>query len=79
MHPLSPITRIEFFGGPEDGRVLDADLFFQLAGGEAAEMDRLAMLAQDESEPGSVFRVVGTYVAGEKKGKTLRYCWEAVM
>lgn len=79
MQPLSSITRIEFFGGPEDGRVLEADLFFQLAGGETAEMERLAMLARDESAPGSVFHVVGTYVASEKRGKTLLYRWEAVV
>jgi hypothetical protein len=73
------ITRIEFFGGPEDGRVLDADLFYQLAGGESADFDRIAMLARDESLPGDVYHVIGTYVASEMKGKTLLYLWVAIV
>jgi hypothetical protein len=78
MPPIS-ITRIEFFGGPEDGRVLDADLFFQLAGGESADFDRLAMLARDEYQAGDVYHVIGTYMASEMKGKTLLYRWIAVV
>ena len=59
MQPIS-VTRIEFFGGPEDGRVLDADLFLQLAGGESADFDRIAMLARDSNKPGDVYRMIGT-------------------
>ena len=71
-------TRIEFFGGPEDGRVLDADLFIQLAGGEQADLDRIAMLAKDPRETGDIYHVIGTYVASQMKGKTLLYRWEVV-
>jgi hypothetical protein len=77
--PRISVTRIEFFGGPEDGRVLEAELFFQLAGGEQADLDRIAMLAKDPRETGDVYHVIGTYVASQMKGKTLLYRWEVMV
>ncbi len=78
MKPLA-IARIEFLGGPEDGRVLDVDYLQTLFhGADATGSDQIPMIERDLSCPESVYRVIGCYVARERKGKTLLYHWKWV-
>jgi hypothetical protein len=78
MKPLS-VTCIEFLGGPEDGRVLDLGYLETLLHGTNAEgADQIPMIERDLQSTGTVYRVIGCYVAGERKGKTLLYHWNWV-
>ena len=45
-----PVTKIEFFGGPEDGRVLDAEIFQEFAEAVAEEgAESIPMMVQDDA------------------------------
>ena len=73
------IERVEFVGGPEDGRIVNAD---QFRGWEA--------LTESVGEPpmpvaigegtipagGEELELLGIYVIGEVAGSTLRYAWK---
>lgn len=70
------IAYVEFFGGPEDGRVIDAEVFrdFQV---ECEAMARvLPLMMRDEMRPGSELQLLGYYVMEGVKRGTLRYQWE---
>lgn len=71
------IVQVEFFGGPEDGRVIDAGVFrdFQVECEAMAQV--LPLMMRDELQPGSELRLLGYYVMEGVKRGTLRYQWEA--
>lgn len=78
MQPLA-VRRIEFLGGPEDGRVLDVSCLQRvLHGVDAAGADQIPMIERDMNSRGTVYRVIGCYVASELRGKTLLYYWRWV-
>lgn len=78
MQPLA-VTRIEFLGGPEDGRVLDVNCLEKVFhGADANGADQIPMIERDISSRGTVYRVIGCYVARELKGKKLIYHWRWV-
>lgn len=74
----SSITRVEFMGGPEDGLVLNAQLF--RVGHEDNEDDtELIPVVADHNERDEFtdeILLLGYYVIGEVVGKTLRYDWK---
>ena len=74
----SSITRVEFMGGPEDGLVLNAQLF--RVGHEEDEDDtELIPVVSDHNERDEFtdeILLLGYYVIGEVVGKTLRYDWK---
>lgn len=77
-----PVTRIEFFGGPEDGRVLDVDALRHLAGvALATGAESIPMLVESDStgdsERGKV-HLTGLYVPKSTIGSTLQYHWSPV-
>jgi hypothetical protein len=75
MKPLA-VTYIEFLGGPEDGRVLEVGYLETLFHGANAEgADQIPMIERDMHHTGTVYRVIGCYVARERKGKKLLYHW----
>ena len=81
MDPMQPIavTRIEFLGGPEDGRVLDVSCLERVFyGADASGADQIPMIERDLRSTGTVYRVIGCYVACELRKKTLLYHWRWV-
>lgn len=74
----TPVTRFEFFGGPEDGRILDAEALQLLAEiSPERRPERIPMLIElepGESEPAQAFWA-GSYVAGSAREGTLEYHW----
>ena len=77
-----PVTKIEFFGGPEDGRVLDAEAFLELTESTLGEdSEKIPMLVQEDAPRGAErgdFHLIGLYVGKETVGSTLRYHWSAL-
>ena len=77
-----PVTKIAFFGGPEDGRVLDAEALYELTEttlGEGSES--LPMIVQEnglENSERGEFHLIGLYVAKETVGTTLEYHWSGI-
>ncbi|MCW1883563.1 hypothetical protein OKA04_02415 [Luteolibacter flavescens] len=76
------ITRIEFVGGPEDGRILELDeLPVPLATGEDREGSRVPMLLAldnqnrraDEGE--FVVIILGHYVSHRSEGNCAKFDW----
>lgn len=73
-----PVTRIEFFGGPEDGRVLDAEALQLLAETPLGHgPERIPMLIEMERDQAEAHRSVwaGSYIAGSAREGTLVYHW----
>ncbi|QJE96002.1 hypothetical protein [Luteolibacter luteus] len=70
------IAHVEFYGGPEDGRVIDAEVFrdFQMECGGMAQV--LPLMIRDETRSGSELELIGYYVMENVKRGTLRYRWE---
>jgi hypothetical protein len=77
-----PVTKIEFFGGPEDGRVLDAEALNELTETPLGEgSDSIPMILQDNAPRGperGEFHLIGLYVAKEMVGTTLQYHWSGI-
>jgi hypothetical protein len=77
-----PVTKIEFFGGPEDGRVLDAEVFEDFAEAVAEEgAESIPMMVQEDApgdEERGEFQFIGLYVAKETIGSTLQYHWAGI-
>jgi hypothetical protein len=74
----TPVTRIEFFGGPEDGRVLDAEALQLLAETPLARgPERIPMLIEVELNQAESHKSVwaGSYIAGSTREGTLVYHW----
>lgn len=70
------IAHVEFFGGPEDGRVIDAEVFrdFQMECEGTAQI--LPLMMRDETKPDSELMLIGYYVMEGVRRGTLRYRWE---
>lgn len=77
----TPVTRFVFFGGPEDGRILDAEVLLLLdevspeRGPERIPM--LIELEPGDSNPAGAFWA-GSYIAGSAREGTLPYHWAEV-
>jgi len=76
---IPQITQVEFFGGPEDGRVINAELFRDFHGGDGEPLAReLAVVRGDERNPRAGLQLLGHYLIEGTRGKTLRYRWRAL-
>ena len=70
------IANVEFFGGPEDGRVIAAEVFRDFQVECEAMAGVLPLMMRDETKPGSELELLGYYVMEGVKRGTLRYRWE---
>lgn len=70
------IICVEFFGGPEDGRVIDAEVFREFQVECEAMAQVLPLMMRDESRLDSKLQLLGYYVMEGLKRGTLRYQWE---
>lgn len=76
------VRKIEFVGGPEDGRVIDAEAFLLLSSEANHNEDYIPLIVRDNegAPPGeeAEFRLLGLYVMEKVVGETLLYHWAPV-
>ncbi|QJE95999.1 hypothetical protein [Luteolibacter luteus] len=73
------IARVEFVGGPEDGRIVNADQFRGWeAMTESVGEPPMPVAIGEGTIPadGEELELLGMYVIGEVEGSTLRYMWK---
>ena len=72
------ITRVEFLGGPEDGRVFDAEAFRGITEAASDESDEIPLIVREDrggADEEAEFHLLGLYVAKGQRGSTLQYQW----